>query len=349
MSKKILPYRWYTPYPYQKEVFAAVDSGIKKIFLMWHRRSGKDLTSFCLIVREAIKRVGEYYYLLPSFTQAIKIIWSGADNTGRKVVDYINPDIVESISQTNKTIKLINGSMIRLVGAHTNSDSLRGTNPVGVVFSEAAFMSKEVWTTIQPILTANKGLMIFQSTPNSRNDFYDVYQKNKGKKNWFVSVKTVDDTVNNEGERLITEQDIEDEKDTGVTEGNIESEWYCKFTQIRRGSYYGPLVQQARDEHRIGAFAYDENLDVDLYYDLGVDDSTCIWFVQLNENKKIFIDYLEANGEGLEYYADELKRRGYKYGVHYLPHDGNKRSIQTGVGTADVYKDICYKQGFQIT
>lgn len=326
-------------------MFKAVDKGIKRVFLNWHRRSGKDLTSFCVIIREAVKRVGEYYYLLPHFTQGIKVLWTGSDNSGKRIRDYINPDIVANISETHKTIRLTNGSMIRLVGARTNSDALRGTNAIGIVFSEAAYMSKQVWVTLLPVLTANKGFILFQSTPQGTNDFYDMYLANKESDSWFVSTKTVLDTFDHEGYPLVTPQQIEDERTMGAEVENAEREWYCKFNEVEDGSYYVTCIQAARDEYRIGCFPYNENYLVELYYDLGIDDSTCIWFVQRIGEKTIFVDFLEHSGQGLEYYAKELLIKGYNYGTHYLPHDGNNRSLQSGLCTAEAYTEILKQVG----
>ena len=342
MGRNVLPYRWYKPYEYQKEVFNAVDSGIRLVFLMWHRRSGKDLTSLCVIIREAIKHKGEYFYLFPAQTQGSKVIWHGQDNLGRNLLDYINPLIVDKISKTDKYVRLKNGSMIRMVAGRTDSNALRGTNPRGIVFSEAAWMSSEVWTTLWPAITANKGLMIFQSTPNGKNDFYKLYEKHKNSKHWFTSVKTIKDTRNAKGERIITDEDLEKE---GTSKEKQQVEYFCQFSTVREGSYYSDLLTQAREEGRVGDFPAQDGVATDLYYDLGIDDSTSIWFMQVIEGKKYFVDYMEDSGKELEFYVKELKLKDYQYGVHYMPHDGNKRNIASGRSTDAIYRDLCLKHG----
>jgi hypothetical protein len=66
---------------------------------------------------------------------------------------------------------------------------------------------------------------------------------------------------------------------------------------------------------------------VETYWDLGIDDCTAIWFVQFVGREIRIIDYLEDNGQGLDFYADELIKRGYKYAKHHLPHDGGHRQF----------------------
>lgn len=50
------------------------------------------------------------------------------------------------------------------------------------------------------------------------------------------------------------------------------------------------------------------------------------------------MDYLEGEGEGIEYYADLLNKKGYRYGGHFGPHDLAVRELGTGMSRADVAK-----------
>ncbi|NPZ40037.1 terminase, partial [Pseudomonas aeruginosa] len=48
------------------------------------------------------------------------------------------------------------------------------------------------------------------------------------------------------------------------------------------------------------------------------------------------IDYLEHNGEGMEYYGQALKRLPYNYGGHFAPHDIVVRELGTGKSRMEV-------------
>jgi hypothetical protein len=77
-------------------------------------------------------------------------------------------------------------------------------------------------------------------------------------------------------------------------------------------------------------------LPVHTFWDLGVGDSTCIWFVQQVRDEVRVIDYYEASGEGLPHYAQVLQARGYTYGRHWAPHDIQVRELGSGRSRVEV-------------
>lgn len=99
------------------------------------------------------------------------------------------------------------------------------------------------------------------------------------------------------------------------------------FKVAVRGSYYGDLVERADRAGRIGRVPYDPALVVDTSWDLGLNDSTAIWFWQRIGRERRLIDYYEASGVGLDHYAKVLKEKPYVYGEHVLPHDVEVREI----------------------
>jgi len=55
------------------------------------------------------------------------------------------------------------------------------------------------------------------------------------------------------------------------------------------------------------------------WWDLGVGDSTAIWFTQAVFKEVRVIDYLESSGEGLPYYVKKLGEKPYVYCRHHAP------------------------------
>jgi hypothetical protein len=103
---------------------------------------------------------------------------------------------------------------------------------------------------------------------------------------------------------------------------------------------------------------YDPTLRVDTAWDLGVGDATAIWFSQSVGREVRLIDYYEASGEGLSYYAAVLdrKRDKYKdliYGRHIAPHDIQVRELGSGRSRIEVaqslgiYFDIAPQMGLE--
>lgn len=87
------------------------------------------------------------------------------------------------------------------------------------------------------------------------------------------------------------------------------------------GSIYGDLIEKAVLGGRIRSIPIVPLVPVHTFWDLGRNDTTCIWFMQKIGAEFRFIDYYEQNGEWLQHYVEVLRVKGYTYGRHYLPHD----------------------------
>lgn len=97
-----------------------------------------------------------------------------------------------------------------------------------------------------------------------------------------------------------------------------------------QGAIYGSDLALAREQSRITSVPHDQTVRVDTWWDLGVADSTVIWFTQDVGREIRVIDYYEASGEGLPHYASVLDRKGYLYGRHTAPHDIAVRELGSG-------------------
>ena len=102
------------------------------------------------------------------------------------------------------------------------------------------------------------------------------------------------------------------------------------------GGIYTEVLNKAREEKRITGVPYDQALRVTTAWDLGVGDSTAIWFYQSAGKEIWLIDYYEASGEGLPHYADILDKKGYLYDRHVAPHDIKVREMGSGQSRIDV-------------
>lgn len=112
------------------------------------------------------------------------------------------------------------------------------------------------------------------------------------------------------------------------------------FEQSIEGAYYADELALARFEGRIGKVPHTAGVPVDTWWDLGIDDSTSIWFSQTVGTSLHVIDYYEFHGKGLKHYIEVLEQKskppgdgglGYRYGRHVWPHDGGKRELGTGL------------------
>jgi hypothetical protein len=112
------------------------------------------------------------------------------------------------------------------------------------------------------------------------------------------------------------------------------------FEVALEGAYYGDALARADAEGRVCEIAQVAGLTTDTWWDLGIDDATAIWLVQRVGRELRVVDYLEASGEGLPFYAQRLKRlaveRGYVYGTHIAPHDIKVRELGSGKSRLEI-------------
>lgn len=104
------------------------------------------------------------------------------------------------------------------------------------------------------------------------------------------------------------------------------------FRSIREGTYYAKLYRKiivGRDQLKTGL--YEPMLPVYAFFDIGMDDSTFICYVQVYGNSIRFIDEFEDSGEGLEYYSAVLKKSGYAIERVFFPWDGVVKDYTVGM------------------
>jgi len=279
------------------------------------------------------------FHILPTYSQAKKVIWDSSTNDGKRILDYIPKEIIEAKNGQEMKIRFTNGSMYQLIGSD-NIDSLVGSNPKIIIFSEYAIQSPAAWAYLNPILEVNKGYAIFISTPRGKNHFYDLVTKAKTNPKWFCEVLSVKDTG------VLSEEDLKSiQEDNGFSDEHMQQEYYCSFNRGIEGSYYGRIIEKSREEERICNVPYNPRSPVHTAFDLGYGDSTSITFWQEVGGELRIIDFYENHGENLAHYVKKLQEKPYVYGTHYFPHDGGSGSLQTG----RTMQDIAWELGLKTT
>lgn len=116
------------------------------------------------------------------------------------------------------------------------------------------------------------------------------------------------------------------------------------FQQSVEGAYYAKQFRWLYTNKRIGQLPDNSHLPVHTFWDIGVGDSTAIWFVREVGAEFHIIDYYENSGEGLRHYMKVLKDRGYEYGEHWGPHDIENREF---AADAKSRKELA-REGYEI-
>lgn len=328
-----IPYH-YSPRPYQLPILKAMDNGKKRAVQVWHRRSGKEKTDIAIMSKEMLKRVGSYYYVFPEFAQGRKILWDGADKDGFRFIDHFPSDILDGQpNNTEMKLRYKNGSLFQIVGSD-RYNSVMGTNPIGMIFSEYSLQDPNCWGYFRPILAENDGWAIFNFTPRGENHAYQLYELAKNDpENWFCELLTVNDT------QAIRPETLTQEREEIVRlDGNdslYQQEYFCNFTVPIAGAYYAEQISKAYRDGRIGHVEHEPRLTVDTWWDLGINDRQSIWFTQSVGQELRIIDFYENNGQGLAHYIGKLQEKGYVYGRHTAPHDIEVRELTSGKSRKD--------------
>ncbi len=287
-----LPHR-YIPREYQIPFLKAMDSGFKRAAVVWHRRSGKDKTFLNFTIKKMMERVGSYYYLFPTKEQAKKVIWEGIDKDGMPFLDHFPKEIIENRNDTEKKIKLKNGSIFQIAGTD-DYDSLMGTNPIGIVFSEYSLQNPKAWDFFRPILSENEGWAVFNFTPRGMNHAHTLLSIAKDNPDiWFSQVLTVDDTA------AIKREAIDDERKAGMPEEVVQQEYWCKFIE-GAGQFFRRIRQNA--------YPIDTPLSSDGQFQLGVDLAKYHdWTVLTPFNLNNFIVYPQERFNQIDWNLQKAK------------------------------------------
>lgn len=97
-----------------------------------------------------------------------------------------------------------------------------------------------------------------------------------------------------------------------------------------KGAYYAEQMEAARLEGRVLKIPRMPHIPVNTFWDLGWNDSTCVWFHQRVGMEHRFIDYIQASNKDLQHFAQQLQDKGYTYDRHYLPHDADSATLGSG-------------------
>lgn len=312
----------------------------KRVFNVWHRRSGKDSCDINTLAVASQLRVGTFWHLLPTLNQGRKVVWNGVNGESQRVLYQAFPyELIESVNENEMLLRLKNGSFYQVVGSD-NYDALVGTNPIGVGFSEWALSDPRAWNFVRPILAENGGFATFNTTPRGKNHAYEQYKMAEDSPNWFASTKTVNDTRRADGSYVITPEMIQQERDEGVAEEVIQQEYFCSWEGVNQGSVYGRYLQKyasnQRDFSDIYPMGWNPELPVLTAWDIGRRDATAVWFFHIVGDEIHVIDYREYRQKDVDEVLDgddlenpSLSHLPYSYGTASLPHDAKAKTFST--------------------
>ena len=293
--------------------------------LVMHRRFGKTVFAVNHMIKHVLTcplprpRVA---LVAPTFTQAKRISWDYV-----KYYAGVIPGV--TFNETELRADFPNNGRIMLLSGE-NPDALRGIYLDLCVFDEYGMQNPRVWgEVVRPALSDREGSAIFLGTPAGHNHFFDILQQAKeqseeGSDQWYWKIAKASET------KLVKDEELKAAQ-VQMTPEQYEQEYECSFTAAIIGAYYGRLLADADDKGKITRVPYDPALPVHTAWDLGINDSTAIWFAQVYRGGAVnVIDYYENSGVGLDHYAEVLRKKDYHWGDHLAPHDIEVRELGSG-------------------
>ena len=312
MPNIVIPYK---PRALQKILHGQIDKHRFSVIVL-HRRAGKTVMAINHMLRAALTNKllnPRYAFISPYRLQGKATAWDYIKQFAGKIPGT-------KFNESELRCDLPNGARITILGAE-NDQAIRGISLDGCVFDETQSIKPTIFPeVIRPALADRKGWCIFIGTPKGRNSFYQLYEQAKKNPKWYACTYKASETD------ILDEEELQAAKDV-MSKDLYEQEFECSFQAAITGSYYGTIIEDLVREKRMVSNLFDEDIDVETWWDLGMNDQTAIWFVQRYKKEIRLIDYYENTGHGLDHYADVLKKKGFDYSTHIFPHDVKVREL----------------------
>ena len=312
MPNIVIPYK---PRALQKILHGQIDKHRFSVIVL-HRRAGKTVMAINHMLRAALTNKllnPRYAFISPYRLQGKATAWDYIKQFANKIPGT-------KFNESELRCDLANGARITILGAE-NDQAIRGISLDGCVFDETQSIKPTIFPeVIRPALADRKGWCIFIGTPKGRNNFYQLYEQAKKNPKWYACTYKASETD------ILDDEELQAAKDV-MSKDLYEQEFECSFQAAITGSYYGTIIEDLVREKRMVSNLYDEDIDVETWFDLGMNDQTAIWFVQRYKKEIRLIDYYENTGHGLDHYADVLKKKGFDYSTHIFPHDVKVREL----------------------
>jgi len=312
MPNIVIPYK---PRALQKILHGQIDKHRFSVIVL-HRRAGKTVMAINHMLKAALTNKylnPRYAFISPYRLQGKATAWDYIKQFAGKIPGT-------KFNESELRCDLANGARITILGAE-NDQAIRGISLDGCVFDETQSIKPTIFPeVIRPALADRKGWCIFIGTPKGRNNFYQLYEQAKKNPKWYACTYKASET------QILDDEELQAAKDV-MSKDLYEQEFECSFQAAITGSYYGTIIEDLVREKRMVSNLYDEDIDVETWWDLGINDQTAIWFVQRYKKEIRLIDYYENTSHGLDHYADVLKNKGFEYSTHIFPHDVKVREL----------------------
>lgn len=268
--------------------------------------------------------------MLPQYAQARKAIWDAVNpHSGKRRIDEAFPrELCESRNEQEMKIRFKSGAVWQVVGSD-NFNSLVGSPPAGVTFSEWSLANPMAYAYLSPILAENNGWAVFIYTARGYNHGFTTYQSAKTIPGAFAELLTAEDTG------VITPESLERQRRAYVDlygpeagESVWRQEFYNDFSAANIGAVLGAALERAEKQGRI-TDVEDDAWPVVVSSDIGFRDTAAFWFWRPRKGGFDLVEYDSSIQLDADDWVERLKAKDYAYSAIYLPHDARAKTFQS--------------------
>lgn len=312
------------------------------VVMEWARRGGKGLTTFVYAAQRMTEEPMGVVIIYPTAEQGYRSFWNNLENDGFRTIEHIPPALRESFTSTKDSMSMVlkNGSTLDLLGANADPEKFRGNNVKLYILSEFVDIDSGILDIIEPIVIANGGQIIIESTPKQDGVSGMTFVKllKAAEKDPEMYASRVPAT------EYMTEKQLDRARRSCIAKwGNdfmFRQEYLLDEGQALETSYYGNIITAKEEAGLISnRHAYNPKYPVYTSWDLGGGgDSTAGVFWQYYKDRDAdgketgdpklrVIDAYQTHIIDDAVLVAFINSKPYfgNYGWHFFPHDGSKR------------------------
>jgi hypothetical protein len=305
------------PHEGQLQVLRALDSGERFVLLRAGRKWRKTSLIISWLIEKALETGLTSPYIAPNRVQAKNIAWN--DHIQRVLNHFAEKGLKYKKNEVELSVTFPNNGKLQLLGVE-NREALRGISNWGAVgCDEYDDWAEDIWPTIiRPNLMTHKAPALVAGTPKGYRNMYRLERSGLFTPFHFSSHQNPD----------LDPKELEDLVEEYKQMGDA---YYRQEILAEYERPVGAVYKEWEMNQRYIPFEYDPNLPVHLSWDFGINDPTCILFMQPNGSEIRIFDYYEASNADLSHFVNYISAKPYAHAVFEAGDvAGNARELTSG-------------------
>jgi Terminase large subunit, T4likevirus-type, N-terminal len=244
----------------------------------------------------------EFWIVGPNYTDAEKEFRVFYNDCKKLGLPFDRPGTYYDAKGGSMQVSLWGGKFLVTAKSAAHPESLVGEGLFGVVMAEAAKQKESTWTKyVRPTLADFEGWSIFNSTPEGKNWFYDLWVRGQNPADSSWSSHRFPSWYN-------THVYPQGRKDPEILElaKDLTEEAFNQEIGAQFSDYVGRVFKDWDEEKHVGDFPYDPTLPVYLATDYGWTNPNVGLWIQKDiwDNLYVIGEYYERGRTDAEFAAD---------------------------------------------